>query len=230
MSNLHIKSAVFDGPFELLVSLIDDKKMAIGDVALSEVTEQYLAYLEQHVEISAQDVSDFLVVATKLVLHKSRQLIPQFFPEEEDGPSLQKQLTLYKVFVEASAHIGRFWEKDTMGFFRHEPVRKKEGFVPPANVSPDTLERAMSRLVKRLAPRKPLPRVRMEKTQSVKEKIGEIRRVLQRASRMHFSQVVSEAKTKSDIILGFLAVLELVKQRDVTLKQDATYGDIIISA
>ncbi|MBT4941524.1 MAG: segregation/condensation protein A [Candidatus Magasanikbacteria bacterium] len=229
MSSVHITSATFEGPFDLLVSLIEDKKMAISDVSLSVVTEQYLQYIEQHAEISAEDVSDFLVVATKLVLHKSRQLIPQFFPEEEDGPSLEKQLSLYKAFVEASAHIQRYWEKRTIGFFRHEPLRKNEEFVPPKNATQYHVHNAMLRLVKRLTPRKPLPQVRMEETQSVKEKISEIRQVLRRASKIHFSQVVGNTKTKSDIILGFLAVLELVKQEDVTLQQDHTYGDIIIS-
>lgn len=224
----HLTLKQFEGPFDLLLSLIDQRKLEITEVALSEVTEQYLQYLDSLEGDRADYIADFLVVATKLLLLKSRSLLPQFLPDEDDGPGLEEQLKLYKMYVDASRHIETYWESNTRTFFREEPTRKVEEFVPPVNATQDRLHASMVQLIKRLKPPKPLPKVEIDKTVSLKQKVQHIRTLLQKTKQVRFHEVLSVANNRSEIIVGFLALLELVKQRSVHLNQDESFGDILV--
>lgn len=224
-----IHTAQFSGPLDVLLSLLTEKKLAITEFAISEVTEHYLAAIENLEERDPDDLADFLVVATKLLILKSKSLLPQFFQEEEDEQSLEAQLKLYKQFVDASKHIARHWNTPERSYPRIEPPRIQTEVVLPLNVTQDKLHAAMLHLVRLLAPRKALPEVRIDKAVSVKEKIAQIHVLLANMKRCSFGQVITDAKNKTEIIIGFLAILELVKQRVVVLSQKETFDDIVIS-
>ena len=128
-----VKTTHFSGPLDLLLSLIAEKKMSITELALAEVTEQYVHSIDALEEKDPDELADFLVIATKLLLLKSKSLLPQFFPEEEDGPSLAEQLKLYKAFVDASKKIHAIWEQSNNIYFRIEPTRRPTEFIPPEN-------------------------------------------------------------------------------------------------
>ncbi len=218
----------FSGPLDLLLSLIEDEKMDITTVSLSTVTEQYLKYIDEHEEIPAEELADFLTVAAKLLLLKSKLLLPKFLPEEDEEPDLASQLRLYKAFVEASRTVHRLWLSEKRGVFRVEPVRKVEGFVPPENVTVDSLHTRMVQLLKRLKPLKALPKTTIDKTVSLKEKIHHIRMLLSKDKKVLFHEVLDNTRNKTEVIVGFLALLELVKQRSAILQQDETFSDIVI--
>ncbi|MFZ2190509.1 MAG: segregation/condensation protein A [Candidatus Magasanikiibacteriota bacterium] len=227
--NTSFKLEQFEGPLDLLLGLIDEEKLNISELALSEVTEQYLHHLDKIEEKKPEDLADFLVVATRLLFLKSRLLLPQFGVEEDEGPSLEEQLRLYKAFVEASKKLNKSWlDSSLRSIFRVEPPKKITGFLPPSNFDLDNLKEAINKLLYRLTPPKALPRTHIDKSISIKEKIDQIRNLLKKGQSTSFSQILSDSKNKTEVIVGFLALLELVKQKTVGLKQSGNFEDILI--
>jgi segregation and condensation protein A len=226
--NVELQLEKFSGPLDLLLSLVGEEKLDITDIALSRVTEQFLTYIDTLEDGRAAEMADFLVVASRLLLLKSRMLLPQFAPEEDEGATLADQLRLYKQFADAAKQLNRLWEKGEHAAFRVEPPRPPLGFVPPTNVTLSALHNRMVQLIARLTPPKPLPETRIDKTVSVKQKIDDIRRALARMKETSFHAMLRDARSRSEIIVSFLAVLELVKQQTVFLRQEETFGDIVI--
>ncbi|MBT4071269.1 MAG: segregation/condensation protein A [Candidatus Magasanikbacteria bacterium] len=218
----------FDGPLELLLSLISEKKMNITEISISEVTEQYLSYVDTLEEINADELVDFLVIAAKLVLVKARMLLPQFSAEEEDEQSLEEQLRIYKQFVEASTHIQSYWQSGKHGVFREEPRHTRIDAPLPNSLTQDGLHQSMVQLVHRLAPKKPLPQMSIDRHMTMKKKIDYIRSLLKKTKKVRFGDIISQAENKTEMIVGFLALLELVKQKTIHLQQDSAFGDITI--
>ncbi|PIR76474.1 MAG: hypothetical protein COU32_01945 [Candidatus Magasanikbacteria bacterium CG10_big_fil_rev_8_21_14_0_10_42_10] len=220
----------FTGPFDLLLSLVEQQELKITEITLSEVTEQYLLHLDSMEEDQAEELADFLVVAAKLLYLKSKRLLPEFLPEEEeDTDGLEAQLKLYKQFVDASKGIDQLWQNKSISAFRHEPPRVAETFVLPPGLTLEKLEQSMVHLVSRIAPPKQLPKTHIDRGISLKERIDRIRTLLKQKKQFRFSDALEDAHNKTEIIIGFLAILELVKQQSLRLDQDGTYGDIMIT-
>ena len=219
----------FSGPFDLLLNLVEDQELKITELALSEVTEQYLQHLDRLEEAEVTELADFLVVAAKLLYLKSKRLLPEFMPEAEEEEGLEAQLKLYKQFVDASKTIEKLWNSNAKSAFRTEPARKPDGFVMPTNVTLGGLEQSMVQLVGKLKPPKPIGRTHIDKTISLKARIDGIRKLLKSKTSFRFTDALADAENKTDVIVGFLAILELVKQKSLRLEQDNTFGDIMIS-
>ncbi|PLX26521.1 hypothetical protein C0581_04280 [Candidatus Parcubacteria bacterium] len=231
MNNIRVQFKEFDGPLDLLLSLVDEKKMEITEVSISSVTEPFLGYLDTLEEKDAQELADFLVVAAKLLLMKSRTLLPQFAPEEDDGISLEDQLRLYRRFVDVSKKVNTLWLDDSKkSYGRVEPPVRSDEVIKPENMSQDTMHASMVQLVKRLAPPKPLPETQIDKTVSMKEKIDTLHKLLKKGKEVSFQTLLSDASTKTEVIVSFLAILELVKQKDIYLQQDNHFSDIVIAS
>lgn len=226
--SMELKLQQFSGPLDLLLNLVEEQKLPITELSLSTVTEQYLSYLDTLEEEKTDEMADFLVIASRLLLMKAKALLPQFLPEEEFGPSLEDQLRIYKKFVEASRLLHKKWLSTVRSFFRLEPVRKAEGFVPPQNATSKTLHKSMMQIVARLKPPKPIPQIEMDKTVSVKEVIERIRNLLKTQKQFVFQSALQGKENKTEMILGFLALLELVKLQVVHLEQQAHFGDIMV--
>lgn len=221
----------FNGPLDLLLSLIEDKKKDISEVAISEVTDQFLQYLQALPEDErvGDEVADFLIVAARLLYMKSRALLPMFASIEEEGPSLADQLRLYQHFVVVSRELNRQWLEKAHGYFRNHPV---EIIIPeglPHNVSLQSLAESMTRLVAKLKPPKPLPQTKIDARVSLKEKIAHLRQLLDTHTSYNLLDTVSERGNRTEIIVCFLAILELAKQRIVDITQDEHFGDIMIN-
>lgn len=225
---VELKLQQFSGPLDLLLNLIEEQKLPITELSISAVTEQYLEYLTSLEQESPDEIADFLVVASRILLMKAKAILPMFLPEEESGPSLEDQLRIYKKFVEASRLLNKKWLAPLRSFFRLEPVRKAEGFVPPENATTKSMHKSMLNLVSRLKPPKPLPQIEMDKTVSVKEVIERIKDLLKNHKQFDFHKSLKERENKTEVILGFLALLELVKQQVVHLDQQSHFGDIMV--
>lgn len=224
-------SKEFNGPLDLLLSLIEDKKKDISEVAISEVTDQFLQYLQAMPEDdrAGDEVADFLIVAARLLYLKSRALLPLFAPIEDEGPSLADQLRLYQHFVTVSRDLNRRWLEKAHSYFRNHPV---EIIIPeglPTNVSLQTLAESMTKLVHKLKPPKPLPQTKIDARVSLKEKIEHLRNLLNTQSSYNLLDSMSERGNRTEMIVSFLAILELAKQRIVHINQDEQFGDIIIN-
>lgn len=230
---LDIKLEQFEGPLDLLLRLIEEEKLDITEVSLARVADQYLERLHAFSDgYHLDELSDFIVIAAKLLLIKSRALMPSFNPEEEeDIQDLQKRLKMYQVFSRASKHIDTLFKKKEVGFFRHPLLEKNIGFVAPVGVMPRTLFETFRRLLKNLEHvviQKPkeiifTPRV------GIREKIHEIVAILKDRSRCRFAELLGTSPSKADVVVSFMALLELVKQRTISVSQSELFNDIVIS-
>ncbi|MCX6781944.1 MAG: segregation/condensation protein A [Candidatus Magasanikbacteria bacterium] len=224
-----IKLEQFSGPLDLLIALIDQEKLNINDIALSKVTGQYFDYLNKLEERRPEELADFLVIATKLVYMKSKNLLPQISPDEDYGPSLAEQLKMYKRYIEASRDVNRMWNKSILGYGRVEPPVKPEGFVLPLNAKNSDLKDSFISLLKRLKPINPLPKVSIDRAISVKQKIDLIYNLLKRYKKISFATILAEAENKTEVIVSFLAILELIKFGNAAVRQTKTFADLEIS-
>lgn len=218
----------FSGPLDLLLSLIDEQKLNISELAISEVTEQFLKYLEAIEEKKPEELADFLVVATRLLLLKSKNLLPQLQPDEDEGPTLEDQLRLYKAFIEASKKLNKRWLENKLANFRIEPPRRPEGFTPPMNFGLNTLHESMLVLIQRLKPLKELPQTQIDRGITMKEKLDQLRIFLKKSKGFSFQEVLQNSQNRTEVIITFLALLELVKDNQVALKQADNFADILV--
>lgn len=225
-----IKLERFEGPLDLLLQLIEKRELDITEVALADVTEQYLDFLDNHANLPPSEMADFLVIAAKLLLIKSRVLLPQLFVEEgeDDARELREQLAIYKLYLSASDNILSRYQSKTAAFAREKlPKIEIDEFTPPANVVSDNLQSTFTNLLDSLEKIvEPEPEV-IKRTVSLRERIGKLRQLFRPGSRMTFNELLSDATNRTDIIVSFLAVLELVKHGQVVARQDDDHGIVI---
>ncbi len=224
-----VKLAQFEGPLDLLLEIIEQEKLDISQVALAQVTENYLRHLEANPQIPLEEMVDFLVVASKLLFLKSRILLP-FLNQavDEDEQSLESQLRIYKEYLDASKVIEALIGKRRF-LYVHEKLPKVDvGFAPPEAFGSDDMIAFMNALIKRLEPLVHVPKAIVEKTVSIHEKIQEIRTLIGSAGTASFRHVLLTARNRTEVIVTFLALLELVKQRTVAVKQDGQFQDIML--
>ncbi|KKW33320.1 MAG: Condensin subunit ScpA [Candidatus Uhrbacteria bacterium GW2011_GWA2_53_10] len=224
-----VKLQQFAGPLQLLLDLIEEEQLPITEVALSDVTEAYLKHLEVS-DVPPEELADFLVVATKLLLIKSRVLLPNVQPEEgEDPGTLADQLRLYQAFIEASRGIEKRFAGGPWMFMRPKPsFQPVRTFLPPRDLVSQALHTSFTQLLKRLEPFFALRQASLERVISVQERMEQIRASILERSRLTFQEMVAGSKRKVDVVVSFLALLELVKQRAVRVVQSTSFEDIVI--
>lgn len=223
-----IKSEKFNGPLDLLLQLIEGEKLEITEIAIAQVTDQFLSYIEKMEEKNPEELTDFLFVAARLLLLKSKAILPEV-DEEGELDDLEKQLKLYKEFVEASKKINAMILEKRFTFSRERPPFKTDvEFSPPPELKIGAMQTAMLAVLRRLDPLVKIPRQIMERTISLQQKILDIKDFLARQTKFGFRSLVESAKSKTEVIMNFLALLELVKQRHLKLKQTKNFDDIVV--
>ncbi|HRH23481.1 MAG TPA: segregation/condensation protein A [Candidatus Magasanikbacteria bacterium] len=225
---MDIKVGQFSGPLDLLLALIQDEKLEISEVSISKVTEQFLQYLEALDETDAEELADFLVIAAKLLFAKSKHLLSSVEPDEEEGPPLEEQLRLYRLFVETSKKIDKLWLGPYHSYVRIEEPRLPQSIPLPENLTLTNWSLAIANLLKRISPPKALPETRIDRTVSLKETISRLKKLLEVEGQTKFSDILGNSATKTEIIVSFLALLELVKQREAEVNQTNAFSDIHI--
>ncbi len=219
----------FTGPLDLLLGLIEEEKMEISEISISQVTEQFFNYLNKLEEKCPEELADFLVVATRLVYLKSKTLLPYLMPEEDEGPNLADQLRLYKMFLEASGKINKMWNEEKQAYGRFEPPLIPKDFVLPQNAGLEDLKTAYLQLLKRLKPVDPLPQIKIDRSISVKRQIDSIYNLLKSTKKVSFSEIVKTAGSRTEVIVNFLAILELLKAEKIFITQNNSFEDIEIN-
>jgi segregation and condensation protein A len=230
-----VQLPTFEGPMDLLLHLIEREELDITKVALAQVTDQYLAYLAILKEIEAEFLTDFLVVAARLLFIKSRALLPKPPPsladeEEEDvGDQLAYQLRVYKQFKMVA---GSLRERETDGLRNYIRVALPPKLEPKLNLGDVTLEELIAAVHHALEVRPPEPPVSevvSPMTVTIGQQMTLIREELHHRRQISFRGLLRRATSRVEIIVTFLAVLELIKQYVVEVQQDNLFGDIIIS-
>ncbi len=227
-----IKIEKFQGPLDVLLQLIEQEKLDITEVSLAQVTDQYIKYLQTVTALNPDEVADFLVIASKLLLIKSRVLLPMLqLGGEEEERDLERQLKIYKEFLEASKTINKMWHANKVLFGREKSVviKAEVVFTEPKGVTVETLKDVWQLVLKKLEPIIKLPQVIMEKAISINQKIQDLKNRILAKAHLNWYTFIADAKDKTEVIVSFLALLELVKQREIIVKQAELFQDIIIS-
>lgn len=220
----------FEGPLDLLLQLVESEKLEITSVSLLQVTEPFVQHVrENHGKIPPEELADFLVVAARLVYLKSKAILPTLSdPELEEGPDLETQLRLYRAFAQAAAKIAELAKagRSTYGRIYRPPKQEAPVFTPPASVTADTLREAYRQAVRRLEPLIALPKASVERAITIEEKIDQLRHRVSKLMHSSFHRFLSESRDKHEMVVSFLALLELIKQRIVQVEQDRHFSDI----
>jgi len=218
----------FSGPLDLLLQLIEQEELDISQVSLAKVTDQYLAYLDANKDLPAGELADFLTVATKLLVIKSKLLLPQLADEEEDSAEqLEAQLKMYKEYLEASKKLEALLMENNYSFTRERlPVDFRPAFSPPPALVAGDLTAIFEEILKRIEYVTGLPRRIMEKVVSLQEMVSGIREALGRAQKMSFKEVIANAKSKHEVVISFMALLELIKSGEAAVNQKGIFDEI----
>lgn len=226
-----ISTGVYEGPLDLLLDLIEKSELDITRVALAQVTDQYLSYLNQLEDKDPTEISYFLVVAAKLIQIKSEALLPlppTREPGEEDpAEMLAAQLLLYKKFKELSQYLGSREEERLSTYLHIAPDIKVEGILDLTGVSVDEILEA-ARFILNADDGTfgdnviTLPRV------TIREKIGLIIESIREKGKIDFSSMLTDKTNRLEMVVTFLALLELVKQHLIETQQDGLFSEISI--
>ena len=231
---------LFEGPLDLLLHLIEQEKLDISEISLVAVTDQYLKTLEQLEELVPGALADFLVVASRLLYIKSTRLLPKPPAADEDdedtSENLVRHLLEYRQFKRAATEL-RSREDEGSRLFPRPPttidlgnLRQKTPEVGEFDVT--LLQKALQRALARVPVEPPPPQVKSY-TVTVAERMASVRNLLDETRRsegveISFAHLLAESSSRIDIIVTFLAVLELIKQREVVARQENTFGEITL--
>lgn len=230
--NYTVNTPVYEGPLDLLLQLIERAELDITRLALAQVTDQYLAYLRALQERAADEVSAFLIIAARLIQIKSEALLPRPpqrpVGEEDPGEALARQLRLYKRFKEVAAGLEQREAAGLRTYLRLAPPPRVEGALDLSGLSLQDLVEAARRIFQRVDRRPPLSVVVAAPRVTIRDKISLIAQVLRQVGRTTFRSLLRRRASRVDIVVTFLALLELIKRSLVQVRQEALFADIEI--
>ncbi len=220
----------WQGPLDLLLTLIEGQQLDITKISLAQVAEQFIEYMNQHPNLSPEQTADFLVVAAKLIYIKSKALLPTLDIEEEEEYDLEKQLKMYKLYLEASKGMQKILRKKKFAFSREKLPTEAlpQGFYAPKGINIAKLKKYFESVLKRLPPVINLPKKMIEKVVKLSERIQHIKDLVLREACTSFNKLICDSKTKTEKIISFLAILELVKQKTIWVEQNKLFEDITL--
>jgi len=223
-----IKLEEFEGPLDLLLHLIEKEEMSITEVSLAQVADQFMIYINTSENLKPTEIADFLVVASKLLLIKSKILLPTIKFEDEDEIDLERQLKIYKEYYEASKNIESMLKQKNFTFNREKPlIVLNKKFSPPLKLKLKDLGLVFKEILLKLEPIVNLPKDVIRKTISINEKIQQIKKYILEKVSFNFKTLLMNGN-KTEVVVSFLAMLELVKQRTITVRQTSLFNDIEI--
>lgn len=230
VSNYSIAIPVFEGPLDLLLQLIERAELDITRVSLALVTDQYLQYMHQLIDLAADEVSAFLVIAAKLLQIKSEALLPrppEREPGEEDpGDALARQLIAYKRYREIANILLQREEAGMRTYLRVAPPPKLEGNVDLTGISLDDIINAAQEIFTDLTLADSLNSVVPPSRITIREKIYLITDMLRSRPSIAFRSLLHKGYSRLEIVVTFLAMLELIKRHLVRVSQEGLFGDI----
>ncbi len=231
---MNFKTDKFEGPLNLLLQLIEKQELDITEISLAKIADQYIEYIKNCESILPEELADFLVVAAKLLLIKSMALSPFLKAEdEEEILEFENQLKMYKEFLEASEKIEAIIGKKRFSFAREFNkqafLASANIFSPPKKLAALDLSAIFGEIIGNIKPIEKIEEKNLEKIVSIEEKILAIQKKLVDRIKMSFNNILANAQDKTEIIVSFLALLELMKQKDISAVQMSMFGEIEIN-
>ena len=232
-----LKTEHFEGPLDLLLTLIEKRKLFISDFSLSKVADDYIAHIRSFEAFPMNDVANFLLVASTLVLIKSEALLPDLnltTEEESHIDDLKRRLAMYELFRNLSQHVKTNFGKQLI-FERSGRSEMTVVFAPDNRISAAAVGQSMRDVINALPKKISIPKATVKKVISIEEMMMRLSQRVTSALKTSFTQFSKYQKGKSvgkehrgEIIISFLAMLDLVKQGIVHVTQHEDYGDIDI--
>ncbi len=225
-----IKTEVFEGPLDLLLNLIEKRKLLINDITLSKVTDDYISHVNNLPTFSIPDRANFILVASTLLLIKSKSLLPTLDlsgEEQESIEDLEKRLKEYQRIKELSLHVKELFGKNVI-FAKSQNRQVVPVFSPQEGMTAAGLFAAIKDVLKSLPKKEILPQAIVKKVISLEEMIGNLTNRIKSNIKMSFRDFSSQEgkQEKVTIIISFLAMLELVKQGIIDVTQQNRFDDI----
>jgi segregation and condensation protein A len=246
--SFQLKTSYFEGPLDLLLSLIEDKKLHVSEISLAEVTEDYITFINQFSDPEStvlsmiHDKSQFVVIAATLILIKARSLLPTMELSDEETESiddLTERLRLYEIIVRYGEHVRKAIGKHPVMFRGNPPKEKKlPVFTPHESLTQTVLIDVLQELLQALPVAEVLPEKSMKKTLTLADVMKRVEEAVQ-SGMFKMSEATDRYKNATDpverreakvfAVLSFLAILEMVKKSQVLVEQNELFQDIVVS-
>ena len=224
-----IKQEKFEGPLELLLDLIEKRKLFINDISLAKVADDYVAYVRSVGDFPLSESAQFVLIASTLLLIKSKSLLPSLeLSEDEKGniADLERRLALYKIYRERAGALSGIFGKNFL-FARAE--RKIEPvFSPDSSMTLSNILESMRSVLANLPKKEFLPKAVVDKVISLEEMISNLTGRITQGLKMSFKEFSKDKEGKVNVIVSFLAMLELVKQGIINVVQERHFDDIVM--
>lgn len=229
-NQFHIQTEVYTGPLDLLIDLIERRKLLVNDISLASVTDDYMKYVTTQSAHSLRDFADFIVLAATLLLLKSKSLLPILeLTEEEEGSveELEARLKFYQIFRNAGKIIESIFGKNIL-HERPYVADRTPLFLPDRFTAIDPLKMAISSVIQNLPKKVEKPKVQVRKIVSLEDMMLNLQNRIEKQFTFKFKDFAGSAAERSTVIVGFLAVLEMVKQGMILVTQSTRFTDIEI--
>jgi len=229
MDTFSFSTPIFEGPLETLLNLIELRKMSVSEISLAEVCDAYLAYVEQLPELPLGETAQFILVASTLLLIKSRTLLPSLelsTEERESVEELERRLARYAIIRNAAKYLRKEWGRRPLVLPHRAPVQPS--VFAPAETSLGHLHEAALRIVRTIPKPDVLAHAAIAPVLALEEVIKALHARLSASLRTRWSEVTKNTSSKGELIVHFLAILELVRNGSASVTQDRLFSDISI--
>lgn len=226
-----VKIEQFEGPLDLLLEIIEAKKLSLVEIALSKVVDQFVDYLDNLKERSIDEIVQFLVVASRLALLKSRELAPSEQDQDEGEGSidkLQRQLALYQSYRRAAKEL-RALARGRKSFHARESFAgfKRVFYFPPGLQTTD-LTKALADLLNTITLPKKIPQARIKDSVTMEQSLRQLAKILKAGKPVNISNFL-ESRGLTEKLIYFLSVLELLRLGKISINQRNNFGTIIVT-
>ncbi len=229
-TNFNIKTDGFEGPLELVLDLIEARKLLVNDLALASITEDFIAHVRAQEIFPVDETATFVQIAATLLLVKSKSLIPDLAltdEEQEDVDDLKRRLTAYEQLREAARELARLAGRRPL--YSAGERKPEVTFAPSRDLSANALAEALARALAAREEVEKLPQASVRPMVTIEEMMERLARRVETAMTLSFKDFAGSSSERVEVIVSFLALLELVKQGAVAAEQYGQYGDIRIT-
>jgi segregation and condensation protein A len=231
--DFEVRLDVYSGPLDLLLQLIESRQLDVLTVPLAEMADAYVQHLARH-PVAAEELADFVAVASQLILLKSRRLLPGEAVavaaeggDEPDEEELRRRLVEYRALRDAARSLG---ERDGQApVHRREPRESDLPEAPTDPLPPGLLAAALERLATIAEPEPPPPEV-VPREVTIAMQLAMLRTALGATGRIVLQQLLAGCRSRTEVTVTVLAMLELVRRRQATVQQDELFGPILLRA
>ncbi len=229
----HVRTDIFEGPLELLLELIERRTLAINEVSLAKVADDFINYVNTHANFPIAETAHFVLIAATLLLIKSKSLLPTMELTEEERASvedLERRLVLYRKFREIADRLQQGATCASL-YARERAVERPIVFAPHSKMTLPNIHASIVSLISSLrANEHSIPKTVVKKVISLEEMIEQLAKRIQSSLKVSFREFSKKDRAeRMEVIVGFLAMLELVKQGMIAVVQEDRFSDIIMS-